>query len=132
VATPPPEIVDASPSFGTFASTGGLLGAFEASPGYCQLSMIAKDGQTSSGVLFTKRLGDFHPSLTALVTPKGSGVVVEVGNPSRMLALKAKQCSRLDVRVPSGAGGTGADVEIDCDAGGGARVRASLHAASCH
>jgi len=124
-----PAIVD--PSFGTFASTGGLLGAWEASPAYCQVTVMAKDGQTVTGVMFTRRLGDFHPSLTAMATSKGtSGAVVQVGNPARMLVLKPKQCRRLEVKVP--AGGTGADVEIDCDGGEGARVKASLHAPSCH
>ncbi len=128
-----PAAVDAPPSFGTFASTGGLLGAWEASAGYCQVSVISKDGRTASGVMFTKRLGDFVPALTAVVRSQGpSGVVLEVGNPARTLVLKARQCARFDVRVPAGATGVGADVEIDCDAGQGARVKASLHAASCH
>ena len=129
-----PATVEAPGSFGTFASTGGLLGAWEASAAYCQVSVIAAGGRTSSGVMFTRQLGDFQsPALTAVVRSKGSsGVVVEVGRPSRQVVIKAKQCARFEVRVPGGAGGVGADVEIDCDAGEGARVRASLHAASCH
>ncbi len=129
-----PATVETPPSFGTIASTGGLLGAWEASAGYCQVNVIAVGGRTSSGVTFTRQLGDFDRLLTAVVRSKGSkgssGVVVDVSKPSRQVVIKAAQCAHFDVRVPGGGGG--ADVEIDCDAGEGARVKASLHAASCH
>ena len=103
-----PATVDAPPSFGTFASTGGRLGSWEASAGYCQVHVMVEGGRTASGVMFKRRLDELDPALTAMVTSQGTfGVVVEVGKPSRTLVLKAKQCARLEVKIPGGAGGMG-------------------------
>ena len=46
--------------------------------------------------------------------------------------LKRQQCTRFDMRLlKSDDGGLGADVEVDCNTGGGGRITASLHAPRC-
>jgi hypothetical protein len=118
------------PPLGTFASTGGLLGEWTMTAGYCQSLVSEKDGQTTIGVLFTK---DVDRLFVAKFAPgRQPAIAIKMINPSRELDVRRDQCARFDAQarlLPDGA--IDVDIDLECNVREGARVTASLHASHC-
>jgi hypothetical protein len=124
------------PSLGTYSSTGGLLGAWTVHATSCKSAAMKSANGIRLGAMFNA--DDSNRGLDGFtfgVRTEGGTSLIKVFRlaPSlREVQLERKACTRFDVTnrlQPDGS--IAADVELDCDAGDGGRVVASLHAASC-
>ena len=132
---PPPDPPPPPPSFGTFSSTGGLLGEWSVSAGYCQSNVSQSPSGTVTGALFAKQAGSGSGRVADLITNVGDSmlrITIWRHEPARQIELRRESCTRYGLKHELQPDGTLAvDVEVDCDVGGGARVVASLHAPNC-
>jgi hypothetical protein len=132
---PPPDPAPPPPSFGTFSSTGGLLGEWSISAGFCQSNVTQSPRGTVTGALFARQAGFGSGRVADLITGVGdsmSRIVIWRHEPDRQIELRRELCTRYGLEHELHADGSlSVDVEVDCDVGNGARVVASLHAPAC-
>jgi len=117
---------------GNFASTGGLLGAWETTATSCHSGVSTSPMGANTVVWFAhgSRYSAFQLS-TGVISGR-MNVWVQRSAPFRQVDLERSRCARFEVQQrPQPDGTLGADIELDCGAGDGGRVTASIHAASC-
>ncbi len=118
-----------APTPGTFESTGGLLGTWNATA----LDCSSGASQTALGAL---SWAVWSGSGYSLQLHAKSGEVFAIGiqraSPFRSVDVSRQQCSRFDATLRPQTGGTmAADVELDCTTTDGGRVTASIRSAAC-
>jgi hypothetical protein len=127
-----PPVRDTTPVHGTVTSTGGVLGAWSKAVSFCSsgVSMVA-----AVGTITSVSLGNVSTGVrlsTSAINGKVSRVSVMNFEPFREVELRPEACARFEVQQhPMPDGAFGADVELDCKTDDGARVVASVYAASC-
>jgi hypothetical protein len=122
-----------APSYGTFASTGGMLGTWNATAGHCYSGANQSGGDMMSWAKFEE---DAHGGGYSLRVGAESGNVDSIGiqrmRPYRSVDVSRDQCSRFEAKLrPQSDGSMAADVEIECAMPDGGKVTASIHDASC-
>jgi hypothetical protein len=131
-----PDAIDRDPKpdasgYGTFASTGGMLGTWNTTASSCSSGA----SQTPGGVLSWAAFGEAAYEHSLTIRAKDSevfGIGVGRQRPYRSAEILRQQCSRFDVGLhPHTDGSMAVDVELDCGTTDGGRVTASIHRAAC-
>ncbi len=128
-----PDPKSDAPSYGTFASTGGMLGTWNATAGHCDSGANQMGGDTMSWANFEEgsRGGEYSLRVGA-ESGKVDSVAIQRARPYRSVDISREQCLRFDAKLRMQSDGSmAADVEIDCIAPDGGRVTASIHDAAC-
>ncbi len=129
------------PSLGTFASSGGALGAWSTDAYVCSASVGESPIGTTMTVSFTHgregRGGKWvHDTTFRFSVGEEAGalrlVTVERTGPDRQVQIKPETCTRSEVQLESQPDGSvAATIDLDCDSGDGGRLTASIHAPRC-
>ncbi len=106
-----------------------MLGEWSTTANYC-----ATRASWTKIVWVAHRSGHYVDFQITLGVSSGKVVMVTMqkSDPRREIQLHPEDCQLFDVRThvePDGS--LGADVELDCQGGDGARVTAAIHAESC-
>ena len=122
-----------APSYGTFASTGGMLGTWNATAGHCYSGANQIGDDTMSWANFEEGSHGSEYSLRlGAEAGKVNSVAIQRARPYRSVDISREQCSRFDAKLRTQSDGSmAADVEIECTAPDGGKVTASIHDAAC-
>jgi TPR repeat protein len=121
------------PTYGTFASTGGMLGTWNTTAGHCYSGANQIGGDTMSWANFEESSHGSEYSLRiGAEAGKVDSVAIQRARPYRSVDVSREQCSRFDAKLRTQSDGSmAADLEIECSMPDGGKVTASIHDAAC-